>query len=288
MNRPAHTFERCIWCERAYPPAVGSREHVLPEFLGVDITLPEGAVCRDCNNGLNTALDQPLKVILQPVITSFGVRSTKRESSAVARVLVATDRGEIAATMEPGGKLRFPARMRRQSVRDGRQVREVWLVRPEEVGPLLAERRKGLEIVDVDVAPVALGSVVAPVRGKAGTLIRWTVRIGINLLAWRSPFLLPLAQAAEARKYVLDEGGTLPERIAEASLPLVRGRFDVSECRPEHTLLVTAISHGPAWFEVRLFGDIFCRVRIAESWDGPPISLEERFFIQPSEGFGSP
>ncbi len=274
-----HSFDHCIWCGSGYPPAESSREHVLPEFLGATLTLSPRAVCIACNNRLNTELDQPLKLIFQPLITFFGVRSTKHGAAASARVHVAAGSEEVDAVMVPGGAIRHHAHVRRVHVQHGQEVLEEWMARPEEVDALLAERAKELEFIEIKQTPVALGPAHAHLRGKAGTLMRSAVRAGINLLALQSPDLLSLAQVVEAKRYVLGEAGALPDPDAQASRPLFQDGFQTSECRPEHLVLVRARPDGPALFEVRLFGDIFCRVSIADRWAGPRLDLSQPFVV---------
>lgn len=281
-DTPVSDVSSCIWCERPYPPAIASREHVLPEFLGVDCMLPDGAVCKECNNSLNTQLDQPLKAIFQPLITFFGVRSSKRDSAASARVQIATERGGITAQMLPGGQLTHPDRVRRARVQEGREVLEEWLVRSDRLEDFLAERRQTMDIISHELAVTQLGGADAQLQGKAGILIRSAVRAGINLVALKAVELLSKPELREARRYVLDEAGALPERRAEASEPLVKGRFEASECRLEHAILFCASSGAPAVIELRLFGDIFCRVHIADRWSGPDVALEETFAVDGS------
>jgi hypothetical protein len=281
MN-PRSDFSRCIWCERPYPPAIASREHVLPEFLGVDCMLPDGAVCKECNNSLNTQLDQPLKGIFQPIITFFGVRSSKRDSAASARVHIATERGAITAQMLPGGQLMYPDRVRRARVQDGREVLEEWLVRSDHLEDFLAERRQKMDVIDHELAVTQLGGAHAQLQGKAGILIRSAVRAGINLVALKAAELLSRPELYEARRYVLDDTNALPERRAEASEPLMKGRFDASECRLEHAILFSAETGAPAVVELRLFGDIFCRVFTVKAWGGSPVAIEETFAVEGS------
>jgi HNH endonuclease len=275
-------FSSCIWCNRPYPPATVSREHVLPEFLGVYLKLPDGAVCKECNNSLNTQLDQPLKAILQPIITFFGVQSCKRDSAASARVHIATERGAITAQMLPGGLLTHPDRVRRARVQDGREVLEEWLVRSDHLEDFLAERRQKMDIIDHELAVTQLCGAHAQLQGKAGILIRSAVRAGINLVALKAAKLLARPELCEARRYVLDDTNALPERRAEASGPLIKGRFDASECRLEHAILFSAESGGPAVVELRLFGDIFCRVFIVNAWGGSPVAIEKTFAVDGS------
>lgn len=183
---------------------------MLPEFLGVDLKLPDSAVCKECNNNLNTLLDQPLKTLFQPLITFFGVRSSKRDSAAMARVQVATRRGAITAQMLPGGQLTHPDRVRRARVQQGREVLEEWLVRSDNLESFLAERRQEMDIVDQELSVTPLGGAHAQLQGKAGILIRSAVRAGINLIELRAPDLLSRPELREARRYVLDDANALP------------------------------------------------------------------------------
>lgn len=273
-------FERCIWCEQSYPPAVKSREHILPEYLGVDVTLPAGAVCKECNDHLNRVLDQPLKLFFQKLITSFGVSSSKRKTPASTPVRIPTERGPIAAIMDPGGKIRFPPRTLRERIQEGPQVLEEWVVQPDQVDELLAEFQKTHELLEAERSVVEHGIPEGTIGGKAATLIRSTLRAGINLLAMRKPDLLHLGEIREAKRYVFDGTGALPERRAEVSPSLMGGRIKTAACRAEHALIVTAAPRGAFLVEMRLFGDLFCRVWVTDKWQGPHVSVEEPFSVE--------
>ncbi|ADO70382.1 HNH endonuclease [Stigmatella aurantiaca] len=270
-------FLNCIWCERPYPPAVQSREHVLPEFLGGNKTLPGGAVCKECNNNLNTWLDQPLKIQFQSLITHFDVRSGKRDSAASARVQVATNQGPIPATMLPGGQLTRPEHSRQARVRYGEEVLEEWIVRADVVEDFIDERRRHMNLVDVECIPLVLGAAFVNLRGKAEVLLRSTVRAGVNLVALKATELLSLPEFQGVRCYVLRSDCAVPEFRASASALLLKGGFEIKECRLEHAIFFYAEHGGSALFELRMFGDIFCRVQIAEEWSGPTTELKEQF-----------
>ncbi|WNZ60939.1 HNH endonuclease [Myxococcus sp. MxC21-1] len=254
-----------------------SREHVLPEFLGGKKILPDGAVCKECNNNLNAWLDQPLKIQFQSIIAYFDVRSSKRDSAASARVQVATSQGPIAATMLPGGQLTHPEHSRRALVREGDEVLEEWIVRADVVEDFIEERSRHMSLVDVTCVPLVLGAASGNLRGKAEILLRSTVRAGVNLVALKAAALLPLPEFQGARSYVLRSDCAVPKFLASVSALLLRGQFEIKDCRLEHAVLFSAKNRGSALFELRLFGDIFCRVQIADEWSGPSIDLKEQF-----------
>ncbi len=144
------------------------------------------------------------------------------------------------------------------------------------------------KIIDHELAFTQLGGAEATLRGKAGILIRSAVRAGINLVALKATELLSRPELCEAKRYVLDDASALPERRAEASEPLMKGRFDASECRLEHAILFSAGTGAPAVVELRLFGDIFCRVLIANAWLGSQVALQETFPVERSKTLPGP
>lgn len=272
---------QCMWCSRGYPPALPSREHVLPDYLGVSARLPEGVVCKECNNRLNHEVDRPLKAVFQPLLTTLGIRSGKRPTVASTPVTVQTSLGAVQATLGANSALRFhPQRQHREQ--DAEHVCEQWVCSPEDADQLRQafEAKYGdTHDLVVETGPVDLGGMTAALRAKGGVLKRAAVKAGLNCLAWKSPALLRGDRFAAAVRYVLDGTGDTPDLLGTRSQALTE-RIEPEWCRPEHRILVQATSGGECWMELRIFGDIFCRVRTDERWEGPDLALDETFTVE--------
>ncbi len=273
---------KCMWCGRGYPPASPTREHVLPDYLGVSATLERGQVCSECNHRLNKEVDEPFRDALGPVLAYLGVRTSKRPvgGSSVVEAMT-TNVGSIAARLR-SGKLEFPPRQLVEKKQgDGAyEVMELWVCTPDQKDALVAARREvygAANLREAGSGVVQLHGFRAKHEGQGAVLHRAVAKAGVNLLAYRQPDLLATASLRTAMRYVQDSRGQEPDLLAEVEAEPA----SVENLRPEHLVSVAAQSGGECWFGLFLFGgDIAARVRIADSWDGPPLLLEETFQVK--------
>ena len=138
----------------------------------------------------------------------------------------------------------------------------------------------GLEVGRVETGEVLVHDITATLNGKGRVLICSAVRAACNLVALKRHDLLAHDAFAGARSYVLDAENARPELHAEMSREAKQGRFESTDCRAEHALFVDGQEENGLTAELRLFGDLFCRVRLADQWDREPLHLHERFEVR--------
>lgn len=267
-----------MWCGRGYPPASPSREHVLPDYLGVSATLKRGQVCSECNHRLNQEVDEPFRNALGPLLAYLGFRTSKRPASGSSAVEAMTNVGSIPARLR-SGKLEYPPRwlVEKKQADGAHQVMELWVTAPDQKDALVASRRKVYGTTNVREA----GSGIVQTHGfktryeiQGAVLHRAVVKAGVNTLAYRRPDLLSTTSIRRAMRYVQDLRGQEPNLLAE----LEGAPAAVENLRPEHLVSIGAQTGGECWFGLFLFGgDVAARVRISDSWENPPLLLEETF-----------
>jgi len=270
----------CIWCGKSAPLVEPSREHLLPDYMGVRAMLPSGVVCKPCNNNLNTLVDMPLKAVLQPLLTHFNVASSKRDSLAKSQVTVFTSLGTMPGVMMPGGRVEIPS-MRLDHVSDGKDALETWIATEDEMPPLLERMKTRAESVDViQTEKLEISGHVGRLHGKGRSLITAAVKATLNYLAFTGLENAYRPSLASAKNYVI--GGTKEARTqvaASASKSLVTAdpSLRVSDFRLEHSIIVEATPGKDLSGELRVFGDAFIHVVLTTAWDGPALSLRQFF-----------
>jgi hypothetical protein len=277
-------LDQCVYCGRAYPPAIPSREHVLPDSFGARLKLPEGAVCRGCNNTFNRDIDQPFKAMFQAFLAWFATESSKRQGAAPARVRVETAWGPEEARMYSGGRLVLPTRPRsRPTFLDDDTAVQEWRVGSgddrERLISQLGSRWREVKIVEQ--TPAIIHSVVSPIVGRATVLMRAVAKAAINYLVFRRPDDTHRIALDRARQFVLSGDATLqlPVRAPTALLESETLPFD-SSFKPVHLVAVgTDGSSGILGGSVLLFGAIGVEVMLSTRWDGPRFHAEHELDI---------
>lgn len=68
----------CIYCKRPFDSAVPSKSDIIPDFLGNGLTL-DNAVCKACNNQINSKVELPLRDHLQYLRSGLDLRGRRRK-----------------------------------------------------------------------------------------------------------------------------------------------------------------------------------------------------------------
>jgi len=266
---------RCMWCGRGYPPAKPSQEHVLPDYLGVSVTLPEDMVCQDCNHLLNREVDQPFRDSLRFFSALVGVHASKRPGGGTADVVVQTNVGPLPARLSQGVLTFAPGR-----VMPGPEPgMRLFVGTPAEKEALLARLRQDHAVREISSGVVDIQGFSGRYKVHGELLRRAVLKAGINLLALKRPDLLVANAVKTAMRFVLDSNGTEPDLLCAAEEAFGRNRVDPNALQPHHVVNVEAQPGGDCWSRFFLFGgdDIAAGVRLTETWDGPPFLVEETF-----------
>ena len=287
------TWTHCLYCGCSYPPGELSREHVFPDAFGARLRLPEGAVCRQCNNILNREIDQKLNAMFDPVLAYFGIESEKRPGDSAGRVIVETTEEQYRARIRKGGGVRRPSlqRLRRfeTEVPEGTRVREVWQGSVDEMERIVDLRRSQWEEFRMEVGPTApIQRIGAPLTGSWDTLIRTAARAAINYLGYRRPADAVRCTLSDAKAYVVkgpSEDGRHLTALGPKELAVKPGAvLSVAEMmKPIHRIAVGSHGQGILQCGVVLFDLIWTRVVLTRSWDGDVFYAEEEFNAEAGE-----
>lgn len=261
----AQEFERCVWCGGTYPPCELSREHVLAEYLGVDALLPAGAVCKGCNNKWNTEIDQPLRLLLLPLMTSFGAKSGKRGQPAAGRFRLATSVGEIQVTRRAGEEFTVPPVQQVSGT-------QTFVGTVEAITEML--RKRGLALEDVQHGPVEITSIPkARMTATMGLVFRAVIRAGVHaVVAEGHAALLETPCFTSARAYVADAEFRLPELTGFVPKELKGGYFEDIDGEAMHEIVVSGEPGKPLCVGVSFFG-VRSVVAVPPRWESPALQL---------------
>ena len=256
------------------------------DSFGVDLVLPNGAVCKICNNKLNREVDQRLKEIFQVLINRHGITGGKRTNGgAPATVAIETADGAVPGRMLPGGALSFlKLNGRLQERLDDRSdvVMEQWEGSPADVERMRSLRSAQLHDMHVEILSVSpIIAVRAALTGTSDVVVRSVARAGLNYLAYRRENDAVRPQLAAIRRFCIDgsAAGLWPTAEDRSGL-FVRGfNFDGDvSTAPWHCISVGSDGPGtPIACSVIFFGAFHVRVFLAPSWPGPPFHAEGRF-----------
>lgn len=272
---------QCLYCGSEYPPATRSREHVLPDTFGIRMRLPDGAVCKDCNNQLNIEIDQKLKILFQAPLAYFGLESSKKRRDSgptTGHVTVKTKLGPLQSKITANGILIPQTQpISRESV--GNEIREQWLCSSrDDAENLIKRRRSECESLDVRIAPAPqIEEVTAPLQAKWELLIRATARAGINYLAHRRPFDACNSALLPAKSYILHgtaSGIHLPALGPKALTENVQ--ISSRDMKPLHRIAVGA-EGNVLRSGILLFAAFWVDVDLSETWTGESFHAEEEF-----------
>lgn len=235
------------------------------EYLGVDALLPAGAVCKGCNNRWNTEIDQPLRLVLLPLMASFGAKSGKRRQPAAGRFRLATSVGEIQVTRRAGEDFTVPPVQQVPGT-------ETFVGTLEAITELL--RKRGLALEDVQHGPVEItGTPKVRLTAAMGVVFRAVIRAGVHaVVAEGHAALLETPCFISARAYVADAECRLPELIGFVPQELKGGYFEDIDCEPMHQIVVSGEPGKPLCVGVSFFG-VRSVVLVPPRWESPALQL---------------
>lgn len=274
-------WEQCLYCGSTYPPATRSREHVFSDAFGIRMRLPNGAVCKNCNNQLNREIDQKLKTLFQAPLANFGLESSKKRPSAgptTAPVAVKTSLGVLKSKITANGVLIPPTQLISREAKEN-EIREQWLCSsPGDAENLIERMRSECELLDarIDSAP-QVEEVTAPLKTKWALLIRATARAGINYLAYRRPLDACESAIHPAKSYILHGTASGVQLIALGQKGLnENAQISNRIMKPLHRIAVRA-ENNVLRSEIVLFDAFWVQVVLSEIWTGKSFHAEEEF-----------
>lgn len=240
--------------------------------------LPDGAVCKRCNNQLNREIDQKLKTLFQAPLANFGLESSKKRPNAgptTAHVTVKTSLGVLKSGITANGILIPPTQLISRETKEN-EVREQWLCSsPSDAENLIERMRSKYESLDarIDSAP-QIEEVTALLKAKWALLIRATARAGINYLAYRRPLDACDSVLHPAKSYILHGTASGVQLIAFGLNEDVQIPSRIM--KPLHRIAVRA-ENNALRAEILLFDAFWVHVVLSETWAGENFHAEEEF-----------
>jgi hypothetical protein len=84
-------FQRCIYCKKSFDDCIVSKSDIIPDFLGDGLVL-EDAVCKECNNRINSEIELPIRDNFQYLRSQLDLKGRRGKP---VRVEVNAEVGEI-------------------------------------------------------------------------------------------------------------------------------------------------------------------------------------------------